>query len=80
MANGVTVGVGTRDGNPGSADPQFAINERWDGVTPSIEVKFDEKFLSSDDAFVAVAHEGTHVQDAFAFADFYNAKKGAFSG
>jgi len=74
--NGVTVGIGTKDGKPGSTDPIFPINEKWNGVTSQIEVKFDEKFLSSGSASIAVAHEGAHVQDALIFANYYNENKG----
>jgi RHS repeat-associated protein len=72
-ANGVTVGVGTDKGHVGDTLPTFYINDKWNGVTPNIEVKFDPKVLLSDDAMVAVAHEGAHVEDAFTFANSYDA-------
>jgi len=70
--NGVSVGVGTDDGQPGSTDPTFAINEKWNGVTPSIAVKFDADFLTSGSASIGVVHEGVHVEDAFAYAAAYS--------
>src|SRR5207247_1939476 len=68
--NGVTVGVGTsKSGAVGETDSRFEVNNgTGPGVTPSIAVKFDEKFLSGDLGAVVVAHEGTHVEDAFTYA------------
>jgi RHS repeat-associated protein len=70
--NGVTVGVGTDNGESGSTDPTFAINEQWNAVTPIIAVKFDEGFLKSGSASVGVAHEGAHVEDALAYVAAYS--------
>lgn len=69
--NGVTVGVGTANGHSGQMQPKFEINKKWDGLIPTIEVKFDEKFLRSGDAAVGVVHEGVHVQDAFGYVAAY---------
>lgn len=69
--NGVTVGIGTKDGNPGSTDPLFKIYEAWNNIMPDIQVKFDEEFLLSDKADVAVVHEGAHVEDSLNFARNY---------
>ena len=69
--NGVTVGIGTDNGQPGSTDPTFAINDKWNGVTPKIAVKFDAGFLMSGSASIGVVHEGAHVEDAFAYVAAY---------
>lgn len=41
-------------------------------MTTGIEVKFDAAFLLSDSASIGVAHEGTHVEDAFAFGQAWD--------